>query len=136
VLVVVDQAEELITLSGETERDDFLGLLASALDADPRLWIILILRSEFLTAFLGTEHTLLFRDPVIVGTLGRTALIEVIEQPARRAGLIFDPPTPPQTRQADKVAAEWGGADGAVLPTLLNFVTIGRLPRRSLPPGC
>jgi hypothetical protein len=37
VLVIFDQAEELITLSGRAERDDFLGLLASALDADPRL---------------------------------------------------------------------------------------------------
>ncbi|MGH3934124.1 MAG: eIF2A-related protein [Pseudonocardiaceae bacterium] len=172
VLLIVDQAEELITLSGETERDDFLALLASALDADPRLWIILIMRSEFLTTFLGTEQSRLFRDPVIVGTLGRAALVEVIEQPARRAGLTFDPPTLPQrmaadagggdalpllayalqelclaagsdgrltadayqrlggvtgvlTRQAGKVAAELGGADGPVLSTLLKFVTIG-----------
>ncbi len=29
------------------------------------------------------------------------------------------------TRQADKVAAELGGADGPVLSTLLKFVTIG-----------
>jgi hypothetical protein len=172
VLLIVDQAEELITLSGRTERDAFLGLLASALDADPRLWIILIMRTEFLNAFLGTEQARLFRDPVAVGTLGRAALVEVIEQPARRAGLTFDPPTLPQTmaaeagggdalpllayalqelcltagpgkpltaeayrriggvtgvltRQADKVAAELGGADGPVLTTLLKFVTIG-----------
>jgi WD40 repeat protein len=172
VLVIVDQAEELITLSGEAERDAFLGLLASALDGDPRLWIILILRSEFLTAFLGTGQARLFRDPVAVGTLGGAVLVEVIEQPAWRAGLTFDPSTLPQwmaadagggdalpllayalqelclaagrggvltaeayrriggvtgvlTRQADKVAAELGGADGPVLSTLLKFVTIG-----------
>ncbi len=172
VLVIVDQAEELITLSGPAERDAFLGLLASTLDSDPRLWIIMIMRSEFLTAFLGTEQARLFRDPVAVGTLGGTALVEVIEQPASRAGLTFDPPTLPQlmaadagggdalpllayalqelclaagsggvltadayqriggvtgvlTRQADKVAAELGGADKPVLSTLLKFVTIG-----------
>ncbi|MGI8815216.1 MAG: NACHT and WD repeat domain-containing protein, partial [Pseudonocardia sp.] len=172
VLVIIDQAEELITLSGEAERDDFLGLLASALNADPRLWIIMIIRSEFLTAFLGTEQARLFRDPVAVGTLGRATLVEVIEQPARQAGLTFDPPNLPQqmavdagggdalpllayalqelclaagagkpltadayqhlggvtgvlTRQADKVAAELGGADGPVQSTLLKFVTIG-----------
>ncbi len=171
VLVIVDQAEELITLSGEAERDAFLSLLASALDADPRLWILLIMRTEFLNAFLGTEQARLFRDPVTVGTLSRAALVEVIEQPARRAGLTFDPPSLPQrmaaeaggdalpllayalqelclaagpggvltadayqriggvagvlTRQADKVAAELGGADGLVLSTLLKFVTIG-----------
>ncbi len=172
VLVIVDQAEELITLSGEAERDAFLGLLARALDADPRLWIIMIMRSEFLTAFLGTEQARLFRDPFAVGTLSHAALVEVIEQPARQAGLTFDPPTLPQqmaadagggdalpllayalqelclaagpgealtadayqriggvtgvlTRQADKVTAELGGADGPVLSTLLKFVTIG-----------
>ncbi len=110
VLVIVDQAEELITLSGPAERDAFLGLLASALDADPRLWIIMIMRSEFLTAFLGTEQARLFRDPVAVGTLGRAALVEVIEQPARRAGLTFDPPTLPQ-----RMAADAGGGDALPL---------------------
>ena len=110
VLVIVDQAEELITLSGPAERDTFLGLLASALDAGPLLWIIVIMRSEFLTAFLGTEQARLFRDPVAVGTLGHTALVEVIEQPARRAGLTFDPPTLPQ-----RMAADAGGGDALPL---------------------
>jgi hypothetical protein len=53
VLVIVDQAEELITLSGEAERDAFLSLLACALNADARLWVIMIMRSEFLTSFFG-----------------------------------------------------------------------------------
>jgi hypothetical protein len=110
VLVIVDQAEELITLSGETERDAFLGLLTSALEGDPRLWIMMIMRSEFLTAFLGTEQARLFRDPVTVGTLGHAALVEVIEQPARHAGLTFDPPTLPQ-----RMAAEVGGGDALPL---------------------
>jgi WD40 repeat protein len=110
VLVIVDQAEELITLSGEAERAEFLALLASALDADPRLWIIMIMRSEFLTAFLGTEQARLFRDPVAVGTLSRAALVEVIEQPARQAGLSFDPPALPQ-----QMAADAGGGDALPL---------------------
>ncbi|MGH4007029.1 MAG: eIF2A-related protein [Pseudonocardiaceae bacterium] len=110
VLVIVDQAEELITLSGEAERDAFLDLLARALDADPRLWIIMIMRTEFLNAFLGTEQARLFRDPVTVGTLSREALVEVIEQPARRAGLTFDPPSLPQ-----RMAADAGGGDALPL---------------------
>jgi hypothetical protein len=110
VLVIVDQAEELFTLAGETERGEFLGLLARALDADPRLWIIMIMRSEFLTAFLGTEQARLFRDPVGVGTLSYAALVEVIEQPARRAGLTFDPPDLPQ-----RMAADAGGGDALPL---------------------
>jgi Novel STAND NTPase 1/WD domain, G-beta repeat len=45
-----------------------------------------------------------------VGTLGRAALVEVIEQPARQAGLTFDPPTVPQ-----RMAAETGGGDALPL---------------------
>jgi hypothetical protein len=110
VLVIVDQAKELITLSGEAERDAFLALLVSALDADPRLWIVMIMRTEFLNAFLGTEQARLFREPVTVGTLSRAALVEVIEQPARRAGLTFDPPSLPQ-----QMAADAGGGDALPL---------------------
>jgi hypothetical protein len=110
VLVIIDQAEELITLSGKAERDHFLDLLASASDADPQLWIIMVMRSEFLTAFLGTEQARLFREPITVGTLSRAALVEVIEQPARRAGLTFDPPSLPQ-----QIAADAGGGDALPL---------------------
>ena len=110
VLVIIDQAEELFALAGEGERNEFLDLLASALEGDQRLWIVLITRTEFLNAFLGTEHARLFRNPVTVGTLNRTALVEVIEQPARRAGLIFDPPDLPQ-----RMAAEAGGGDALPL---------------------
>jgi WD40 repeat protein len=110
VLVIVDQAEELITLSGKAERDEFLSLLASALEADPRLWVMLIMRAEFLNAFLGTAQARLFRDPVAVGTLDHSALIEVIEQPAHQAGLTFDPPTLPQ-----RMAADAGGGDALPL---------------------
>src|SRR5262249_36132955 len=106
VLVIIDQAEELVTLSGPAERDTFLDPLASALDTDRRLWIIMILRPEFLATFLGTTHARLFREPVIVGTLGHTALLEVIEAPAQRAGLSFDPPTLPQ-----RMATDAGGGD-------------------------
>lgn len=84
--------------------------LASALDADPRLWIIVIMRSEFFTAFLSTKQARLFRDLVTVGTLDHAALVEVIEQPARQAGLIFDPPGLPQ-----QMAAEAGGGDALPL---------------------
>jgi hypothetical protein len=110
VLVIVDQAEELLTLSGELECNKFLDFLASALDADPRLSIIVIMRSEFLTAFLSTKHARLFRDPVTVGTLDHAALVEVVEQPARRAGLTFDPPSLPQ-----RMATDTGGGDALPL---------------------
>ena len=92
VLVVIDQGEELLTLAGQGEREKFLRLLECALEADQQLWILLIMRSEFLTSFLATAHARLFRDPVTVGALSRTALFEVIAGPAAQAGLRFDPP--------------------------------------------
>ena len=67
-------------------------LLECAPEADQQLWILLIMRSEFLTAFLATAHARLFRDPVTVGALSRAALFEVIAGPAARAGVRFDPP--------------------------------------------
>ncbi len=40
VLLVFDQAEELVTRAGEQERAAFLGLLDGALREDPRLWVV------------------------------------------------------------------------------------------------
>ncbi len=110
VLLIVDQAEELITLSGQDERDQFLSGLSVALVDDPKLWIVVIMRSEFLTTFLGTNHARLLHDPVMVGTLSRAALVDVIEQPARQAGLTFDPATLPH-----RIAADAGGGDALPL---------------------
>ncbi|MGH8896541.1 MAG: ATP-binding protein [Egibacteraceae bacterium] len=50
-LVVIDQAEELLTLTGEQERLAFLGLLDDALRDDLRLWVVATLRSEFVTGW-------------------------------------------------------------------------------------
>ena len=82
----------------------------NALDADSRLWSIMIMRTEFLNAFLGTEQARLFREPITVGTLSRAALVEVIEKPANRAGLTFDPPSLPQ-----RMATDAGGGDALPL---------------------
>lgn len=68
------------------------------------------MHTEFLNAFLGTEQARLFREPITVGTLSRAALVEVIEQPANRAGLTFDPPSLPQ-----RMATDAGGGDALPL---------------------
>lgn len=92
LLLVVDQAEELLTLTGEQERATFLTLLREALHADPGLWVVVTLRSEFLTGFLTTDFAPLFQNPVVVGVLGRASLFDVIEKPAAHASFSFDPP--------------------------------------------
>lgn len=91
VLVTIDQGEELLTLTGDNEREQFLRLLERGLATDRRLWVVVVMRSEFLTAFLATPHARLFRDPVTVGALDRASLYEVIAEPAAKAGLRFDP---------------------------------------------
>ncbi|MGH8898324.1 MAG: ATP-binding protein [Egibacteraceae bacterium] len=91
VLLVVDQAEELLTRAGEQERAAFLGLLDGALRDDSRLWVVATLRSEFLTGLLTTGFADLFRSPVVIGSLERAALFQVIEGPAAQAGVTFAP---------------------------------------------
>lgn len=91
VLLVVDQLEELLTLTGAQDRDVFLSLLDESLAADPHLWVVATLRSDFLTDFLETGHAALIHQPTLVGVLGRTELFEVIEKPAEQAGLGFAP---------------------------------------------
>ncbi|WP_105968794.1 nSTAND1 domain-containing NTPase [Streptomyces geranii] len=91
VLLVVDQLEEVFTLSGARERDAFLALLRASLAADPLLWVVAGLRSDFLTDVLEAGHAELVRQPALVGTLGRPELFEVIEKPAECVGLTFRP---------------------------------------------
>lgn len=93
VLVVIDQAEELLTLSGPREQQAFLRLLVGALRQERSpLWAVATLRSEFLTS--APERAGLVEaidDPLVVEPLSRPRLPEVIAGPARRAGLDLAP---------------------------------------------
>ena len=91
VLVIIDQAEELITRSGEREQQRFLYLLDGALAKDSPLWVVATVRSEFLSSTperAGLAEVV--DDPLLVEPLSRTRLPEVIEHPAQRAGLDFE----------------------------------------------
>jgi energy-coupling factor transporter ATP-binding protein EcfA2 len=91
VLVVIDQAEELITRTGEREQQSFLRLLDSALGEESPLWVMVTVRSEFLSS--APERAGLAEvvdDALMVEPLSRARLPEVIERPAQRAGLDFE----------------------------------------------
>jgi WD40 repeat protein len=91
VLVVIDQAEELLTRSGEGEQQSFLRLLGGALEEESPLWVMATVRSEFLSS--APERAGLAEvvdDTLMVEPLSRTRLPEVIERPAQRAGLDFE----------------------------------------------
>jgi hypothetical protein len=91
VLVVIDQAEELITRSGEREQHDFLDLLGGALNEESPLWVVATVRPEFLSS--APERAGLAKvvdDSLLVEPLSRASLPEVIERPAQRVGLDFE----------------------------------------------
>ncbi|OXM61382.1 hypothetical protein CF165_38565 [Amycolatopsis vastitatis] len=120
-LIVIDQFEELTTMAGAEERDKFLTLVSEALTANPNLWVIATLRSEFLTDLLESRYAGLIQQPVTVGTLDADTLSEVIEGPAELAGVRFAPGL------VSRMVADTGGGDS--LP-LLAYV-LQRLYLRS-----
>lgn len=92
VLVVIDQAEELVTRSGAHEQQAFLTLLRGAIHEDSPLWAVATIRAEFLSAApdrAGLAEAI--DDALVVEPLSRARLPEVIERPARRAGVEFAP---------------------------------------------
>ncbi len=92
VLIVVDQAEELMTLASSGEAAKFLSLLGDAVSAEPSLWVVLVLRSDFLTELVAVDPAAALREPIVIGPLDHKHLYRVIQQPAEQAGVRFEPP--------------------------------------------
>ena len=92
VLMVIDQAEELLTRSGPHEQQRFLGLLDAGLSDTSPLWAVATVRSEFLsTAPDRAGLAEVIHDALVVEPLSRSRLSEVIQRPAQQAGLEFAP---------------------------------------------
>jgi WD40 repeat protein len=126
VLVVIDQAEELVTRSGAHEQQAFLGLLRGALGDHSPLWVLAAVRSEFLsTAPERAGLAEAIDDPLVIEPLSRTRLPEVIERPAERAGLEFAPGL------VERMLEETAGGDA--LPLLAY--TLRELSHRAGPDG-
>src|SRR3712207_2862855 len=90
VVVVIDQAEELLTRTAEHEQQTFVRLLHSALDEDSPLWVVATLRSEFLGKTPERAGLTEGANAVVVEPLSRARLSEVIQRPAQRAGVDFE----------------------------------------------
>jgi WD40 repeat protein len=126
VLVVIDQAEELVTRSGMHEQRAFLDLLRGALHDDSPLWAVATMRSEFLSA--RPERAGLAEvvdDFLVVEPLSRARLPDVITLPAQRAGLDFAPGLP------ERMVHDTTGGDA--LPLLAY--TLRELYQRAGPDG-
>ncbi|GHC87073.1 hypothetical protein GCM10007079_30850 [Nocardiopsis terrae] len=108
-VLVVDQLEELVTLSGERDRALFLNTLREALHGDRHLRVVATLRVEFLGDLLNGEAAELFTNPLALGALSRQDLVEIIERPADAAGFRFE------DGLVEHIAADTGSGDALPL---------------------
>nr|NMG11688.1 hypothetical protein [Brasilonema sp. UFV-L1] len=125
LLLIIDQFEELITLSHNSKEDNnqedkkewqqFLNLLAQTLKSCPHLCLVLTLRSDFETRFIGSPlnaYWVKARFPV--RPMRSDELRQAIVGPASEMALYFEPPN-----LVDRLIDEIGQMPGA-LP-LLSF---------------
>jgi len=94
VVLVVDQAEELLTLADDAERDAFLEALHLAVaGADRRFRLVLTLRADLLAAALEHRRAggLLRGHSVMVTPMTPEELHEATTAPANAAGMRFEP---------------------------------------------
>ena len=95
MLLVIDQAEELLVPRKDSVTDQFLGLLRRALDdADGRLMVLATMRSDFLGVFqthpfltAHDYHDTFHYSQITVDPLPAHSLKEIITGPARRSGV-------------------------------------------------
>ena len=93
VLVVVDQAEELVTMTGEPERQAFLAALTTSCAAPSPLRVVMTARTDMwdrVAAETGRFAMTVAPTVLHVPPLSRTDLAEVIREPSRRSHLSLE----------------------------------------------
>jgi len=88
-LWVIDQWEDVYTLSGDEERTRLLELLRDALTDDPDLRILTAMRPEYYATAVA-ESPELFGAAMPIGPLGPQQIRDAIERPAEAAGVTFE----------------------------------------------
>ncbi len=90
LLLVLDQAEELITRTGPAERASFFDLVDGSLHDGSPLWVLATVRSEFLSGSSSDRKIAeIIDDSIVIEPLSRGRMPEVIELPAQRGGIQF-----------------------------------------------
>ncbi|MEV4118489.1 AAA family ATPase [Micromonospora sp. NPDC049645] len=89
VLLVVDQAEDLYTMTGEHDRAQWWTLLTRTLTMLPELRLLVAIRPEFRRRLTDQQAGLITR-PVAISLLEPGRIRQVIAGPARAAGLTFE----------------------------------------------
>jgi len=90
LLLVIDQCEELFTLTAETERNAFLALLHAAVSTQPEVSLILTVRTDYRSAFRDTPWPSVINQPYPVTSLDASGLRKVITMPASAANMTFE----------------------------------------------
>jgi WD40 repeat protein len=116
LLIIVDQVEQLVSVTPVRERDAFLATLAGGLRSGSPVTVVLTVRSDRFDEIqqlpqLGSA----IQAPFVIAPMGQSRLPMVIEGPAQRADLILEPGL--AGRLADD-AARGGGEAGEALPFL------------------
>jgi hypothetical protein len=91
-LLIVDQFEEVFTLTRETERKPFIDALLASIEIAP-VTVLLTLRADFFQQAMTLTRALSDRLPQSLVTLGPLLGEEwrtIIEEPAKRVGLRFE----------------------------------------------
>ena len=92
LLITVDQAEQLATVTPAREGEEFLGVLSGGLGAGSPVTVVMTVRSDRFDEIqrlpvIGS----VIRAPFAIAPLTRPQLAIAIEGPARRADLTFEP---------------------------------------------
>ena len=121
LLVVIDQFEELMTLSGSNERQLFLEVLATAIEKYAKqLHLVITLRSDFEPQFKESPLARLWNNSnfFVTTPMSRADLRQAIEKPAAKRTFFFESDDP-ENSLVDRLINEVEGMPGA-LP-LLSF---------------
>lgn len=93
LLVVIDQAEELVTLTAEAERREFLEVLARSCAPPSPLRVVMTARTDMWDAVsaLANRFAMAVAPAVLhVPPLSRSDLARVIAEPAKRSHLVLE----------------------------------------------
>ncbi|MEK7991771.1 MAG: caspase family protein, partial [Thiotrichaceae bacterium] len=92
IFLIIDQFEELITISQESQRKAFIALLNSILLTEIKLHIVVTLRSDFEPQITELFNKSALYQRILVPSMTQDELRQVIERPANERVLYFNPP--------------------------------------------
>ena len=91
LLLPIDQAEELFTVAEAAERDRFVAVLAAALQPPLPVQAVMTIRADAMGSLQSLPELVNNLDPLPLGPLSLERYREIIEGPARVAGLRVEP---------------------------------------------